>query len=97
VVSGLRETRKKVFTFVGSMPTSGGKLTSKVALVSANVSYLDALEKYDMQAFAVRSRPPVLTKTKTDLSFDSRDVITGAVPGLRAQDESDNMGLICRR
>ena len=93
VVSGHRETRKKMFTFVGSMPTSGGQLTSKVALVSNNVSYLDELEKYDMQAFAVRARPPVLTKTKTDLSFDSRDVITGAVPGLRAQDESDNMGL----
>jgi hypothetical protein len=59
--------------------------------VSKTVTYLEEIESHDIHAFAIRSRPPVLTKTHTDTTFDSRDVISGSVPGLRAQDESDNM------
>lgn len=91
VVKTEDNTRKKFHLFVLSMPTSEGLPNSRVANVSHVVSYLEEIENHDIQAFVIRSKPPVLTKTQTDNSFDSRDVISGAVPGLRAQDESDNM------
>lgn len=83
--------RRKFHVFVESVPQADGKVSSRVSNVTHIVNYAEELEKHDLQAFAVRSIPPVLTKTQTDNSFDSRDVISGAVPGLRAQDESDNM------
>lgn len=83
--------RRKFHVFVDAIPGPDGKPTSRVSHVAHIVNYAEELEKHDLQAYAVRSKPPVLTKTQTDNSFDSRDVISGAVPGLRAQDESDNM------
>ena len=83
--------RRKFHVFVDAIPGPDGKPTSRVSNVAHIVNYAEELEKHDLQAYAVRSKPPVLTKTQTDNSFDSRDVISGAVPGLRAQDESDNM------
>ena len=86
-------SNKKLYCFVLDSPTSDGTLTSRLALVSKQISYLDDLEKTDIQAYSIRARPPVLTKAKTDTSFDSRDVISGSVPGFRAQEEEDNMGV----
>jgi hypothetical protein len=84
--------RKKTCSFqILDMPTEGGVCTSKVALVSQSISYMEEVEKQDLQAFAIRAHPPVLTKTKTDNVFDSRDVISGHIPGLRAQDEHDQI------
>ena len=82
-----------MYLFVEDTPDYSGNLKSRVASVSKTVSYLEQLEQHDIHAFAIRSRPPVLTRTHTDTAFDSRDVISGAHPGLRAQDESDNMQL----
>lgn len=81
----------KMFIFIDRMPSQNGNLTSRVSKVAKIINYVNEIEKHDIQSFALRSRPPVLTKTHTDTSFDSRDVISGAVPGLRAQDENDNM------
>ena len=83
--------RKKHALFVLDMPTGDGSLTSRLALVSKSIAYLEEIEKNDIQAFSIRARPPVLTRAKTDAVFDSRDVISGMEPGLRAQDEHDNM------
>lgn len=90
-----REKKKsgKQFLFVEDLPDHTGVIKSRVSKVSRIASYLEELEDHDIHAFAIRSRPPILTKTTTDTTFDSRDVITGSVPGLRAQDENDNMGL----
>jgi hypothetical protein len=81
----------KIYLFVDEMPESDGTLNSRVAGVTKTISYLEELEKHDIQSFAIRSSPPVLTKTKTDNAFDSRDVLGGGVDGLMAQDASDNM------
>jgi hypothetical protein len=81
----------KIKLFIDEMPESDGTLNSRVAGVSKTISYLEELEKHDIQSFAIRSSPPVLTKTKTDNAFDSRDVLGGGVDGLMAQDASDNM------
>jgi hypothetical protein len=72
-----------------------GEISSRVALVSKSVTYLSEIEHHDVQAFAIRARPPVLTRSSTDTTFDSRDVLgaTDMVRGLRATDEQDNMGL----
>jgi hypothetical protein len=78
-----------LFTF--DSPDIDGTLTSRAAVVSQTISYLEEIEKHDIQSFAIRSRPPVLTTTKTDHAFDSRNVIGGAIEGLAAQDASDNM------
>jgi len=75
------------------MPVASGTLCSRLALVSAHISQLDEIEKNDAQAFTIRCKPPVLTRTKTDSTFDSRDVVSGGINGLRGQEESDNMGV----
>lgn len=85
--------RKGVYFHVLDLPTDTGVCTSKVSLVSKSISYVEEVEKLDLQSFSVRARPPVLTRTKTDNTFDSRDVISGSIPGLRAQDENDNIAL----
>ena len=86
--------RRRRHVFVQDAPTLEGEPTSRVALVSRCVSYLEEIERHDVRAFAIRASPPVLTRTQTDTAFDSRDVLgaADAVPGLRAQDEHDNMG-----
>lgn len=83
----------KLKCFTMDMPTDAGALTSRMALVSKQITYLDEVEKNDIQAYSIRARPPVLTKNKTDISFDSRDVIGGAVPGFRASEEEDHQGV----
>ena len=87
--------RRKRHVFVQDAPTLEGEPTSRLALVSRCVTYLEEIEKHDVRAYAVRSCPPVLTRSQTDTAFDSRDVLGAAdpVPGLRAQDEHDNMGV----
>lgn len=87
--------RRRRHVFVQDAPTLEGEPTSRVALVSRCVSYLEEIERHDVRAFAIRACPPVLTRTQTDTAFDSRDVLgaADAVPGLRAQDEHDNMGV----
>ena len=87
--------RRRRHVFVQDAPTMEGELTSRVALVSRCVSYLEEIERHDVRAFAIRACPPVLTRSQTDTAFDSRDVLgaADAVPGLRAQDEHDNMGV----
>ena len=84
-------SRIRFYVFVVTLPHADGKPNSRVSNVMPVVNYLEEIEKHDIQAFVIRSKPPVLTKTLTENTFDSRDVISGAVPGLRAQDESDNM------
>lgn len=81
----------KQFLFTEDAPDHTGALKSRLAKITKTVSYLEQLEYHDIHAFAIRSRPPVLTKTHTDTTFDSRDVISGAEPGLRAQDASNNI------
>ena len=86
-----KDGKSKMTIFTEDMPDQNGMVKSRVARISKIASYMEELEKHDIHAFAIRSRPPILTKTTTDSTFDSRDVITGSVPGLRAQDENDNM------
>ena len=88
-----KDGSKKLKCFVAEMPTDAGEVTSRLALISKQITYLDELEKNDIQAYSIRARPPVLTRNKTDTTFDSRDVIGGGVPGFRAQEEEDNMGI----
>jgi hypothetical protein len=92
VEDAAKPKRKAHRVFVHDMPASDGSLTSRLALVAKSIAYMEEIEKNDIQAFAIRARPPVLTRAKTDALFDSRDVISGSEPGLRAQDESDNIG-----
>jgi hypothetical protein len=89
----VKPKRKAHSVFVHDMPAVDGSLTSRLALVAKSIAYLEEIEKNDIQAFSIRARPPVLTRAKTDAVFDSRDVISGMQPGLRAQDESDNINM----
>jgi hypothetical protein len=91
VDDAVQAKRKRHSVFVHDMPAADGTLTSRLALVAKSIAYLEEIEKNDIQAFAIRARPPVLTRAKADNVFDSRDVISGMEPGLRAQDESDNI------
>lgn len=91
VEDSVKPKRKAHSVFVHDMPSCDGALTSRLSLVAKSIAYLEEIEKHDIQAYSIRARPPVLTRAKTDAVFDSRDVISGSQPGLRAQDESDNV------
>lgn len=83
--------RKKHSVFIHDMPAADGSLTSRLALVSKCIAYMEEIEKNDIQAYSIRARPPVLTRANTDKVFDSRTMISGSQPGLRAQEENDTM------
>lgn len=93
VAASANERGSRLRCFTMDLPTDEGFLTSRLSLVSKQITYLDELEKNDIQAYSIRARPPVLTKNKTDIAFDSRDVIGGAIPGFRASEEEGNQGV----
>ena len=56
-------------------------------------TYLEHLELHDIEIQRMHANPPVLTVNKTDATFDSRDMTSGAIPGLRAQTEHENLAM----
>lgn len=96
VIESKREDLKmndRLHVFVFSYPTLEGVPTSIISPVALLLQKYDTLEDLDMYAHRVCSKPPILTRNKTDNTFDTRDILAGNVPGLRAQDENDTMAL----
>ena len=89
----VKPKRKSHSVFIHDMPSPDGALTSRLSLVAKSIAYLEEIVKNDIQAYSIRARPPVLTRAKTDAVFDSRDVISGMQPGLRASEENDNISM----
>ncbi len=73
--------------------THRGVCVSPVGSTVKYCHYLEHLEKHDIEVQRIHANPPVLTTTKTDSAFDSRDMLSGAVPGLRAETEHENMAM----
>ena len=84
----------KVFFAVGNdVDMMTGHVCSTVASIQRLHSFGDMIERNVSFAESVRCRPPVVTRSKTDHTFDERDITSGGVDGLRAQGHSDQMGL----
>lgn len=72
---------KKVYFIVMSPPDATGRATSSVASAYSIQAFKRQLELNTMFADRILARPPVLTQSKADTTFDDRDLV-----GLSARD-----------
>ncbi len=84
----------RVFFYV---ETDIDETTHRVQSTVSNIFRLhmfsEMIERNTSFAENVRCRPPVVTRNKTDLTFDERDIASGGVDGLRAHGASQTMQL----
>ena len=93
-IHGDSEQRHKVFFFVDNdVDTSSNRVMSALSNVFRLHMFSEMIERNTSFAESVRSRPPVITRNKTDATFDERDIAAGGVDGLRAQNASRTMQL----